>query len=83
METTLIFIGLAIIITIPFIIARRCELKCPKCGSRKCNKTGNRKKIERKRRGFIAGPLPHYDYEYKCSKCGHVYWSTIESILGE
>ena len=63
-----------------FILAKRRALTCPECGNKGCKKTGKKKKIERGRRAIITGPFPFYDYEYKCKKCNHIFWSTIESI---
>ena len=83
METAIAFLVLALLIGITFYLARRRELTCPECRSRKSKKTGERKVVERKRRALIAGPFPYYDYEYECKNCGHKFWSPIESMLGE
>ena len=63
-----------------YLLAKRRALTCPECGNKGCKKTGQKRKIEMKRKGLIAGPLPYYDYEYKCSKCNTTFWSPIESI---
>lgn len=62
------------------MIAKRRTLTCSECGSRKTQKTGNKRDIERSRRALIATPAPAYDYEYECLDCGCKFWSTIESI---
>ena len=82
MEVAIAFIILALLIGVSYYAARRRELTCPECKKMNCKKTGNRKVIERKRRALIAGPLPHYDYEYECKRCGHLFWSPIESLWG-
>jgi DNA-directed RNA polymerase subunit RPC12/RpoP len=78
--TIIIFTAIFLVIVISFRIARKRELRCPKCNSNRTEKSGKRREIERSRRALIAGPQPYHDYEYICKDCGHTFWSTIESI---
>ncbi len=74
-----IILVLALII-LTYVLAKKKALKCPNCGNKDCKKTGKKKDIERTKRALISGPFPMYEYEYKCSKCHHLFWSSIESI---
>jgi len=62
------------------MIAKRRELTCSKCGSKNTKKTGNKREIDRSRRGLIAAPVPDCDHEYECLDCEYRFWSTIEGI---
>lgn len=75
-----IFFVLALIV-FTYVIAKKKALTCPVCGNKDCRKTGKKKDIERTKKALIAGPFPIYEYEYKCSKCNHIFWSSIEGIF--
>jgi len=68
------------LITLTYVLAKKKALTCPVCGNKDCKKTGQKKDIERTKRAFIAGPFPICEYEYECSKCNHIFWTSIESI---
>lgn len=80
MRIVAILIVLALI-AVSYNIAKRLSLTCSECGSKKAGKTGNKRNIDRAGRALIAGPLPAYDIEYICIKCGNKFWSTIEGIF--
>jgi hypothetical protein len=71
---------IVVIIAVPFYFARKSELTCKKCNCKKVIRTGKTRKIERNRRALIASPLPSKDFEYKCTRCGHVFWNSIEGF---
>jgi hypothetical protein len=83
MEIALALALIALLIGVTYFLARRRELTCPKCKSKRRKKTGNKRVVDRKRRALIAGPLPYHDYEYNCEKCGNLFWSPIESMWGD
>lgn len=82
MTVTIVAISVVLaLILISFNIAKRRALTCSECGSKKTRKTGNKREVDRAGKALIAGPMPAYDFEYVCLKCGNKFWSTIEGIF--
>jgi len=80
---TLIFIIVAVIILfVTIYFSLKNKARCPKCKSNLIVQTGNKKYKEEPPLAIAGGSPDSYNsIEYKCSKCGHVFWQKQKSVI--
>lgn len=71
----IIFIIIAIILaSLVFYFAVKLKVKCTKCNSTNVTATGQ-KRYKEDPVAIHGSPSSYHDLEYKCNKCGKVFWA--------
>ena len=71
----IIFIILAIIlVSLVFYFTVKHKVKCIKCNSKEVTTTGQ-KRYKEDPVAIQGSPSSYHDLEYKCNKCGEVFWA--------
>ncbi len=79
--TILIFSLIAVILvflTVYFTLKRK--IKCHNCFSRDVNMTGE-KRYKEDQIAVFGSPNSYHEIEYKCKKCGNVFWEPKEAVI--
>ena len=71
-----IFIIIAIILgSLVFYFTVKKKTKCPHCQSSDVSLTGQKRYKEDPPLAFFGSPDSYHDLEYKCNKCGKIFWA--------
>jgi ribosomal protein S27E len=71
----IIFIVIAIILaSLVFYFTIKRKVKCINCSSSDVTATGQKRYIE-DNLAIQGSPSSYHDLEYKCNKCGEVFWA--------
>lgn len=70
-----VFILIAIILgSLVFYFTVKRKIKCTKCSSKDVTATGQ-KRYNEDNLAIQGSPSSYHDLEYKCNKCGEVFWA--------
>jgi hypothetical protein len=77
----LILIIIAIILTaLVFYFTIKRKMKCTSCSSTDVIATGQ-KRYQEDPVAIHGSPSSYHDLEYKCNKCGEVFWASKDSVI--
>jgi len=77
----IIFIILAIIFgSLVFYLTVKKKIKCPNCQSSDISSTGQ-KRYQEDPVAIQGSPSSYHELEYKCNKCGEVFWTSKEAAI--
>jgi len=77
----IIFIIIAIILTsLVFYFTVKRKLKCISCRSTDVTATGQNRYKEDKL-AIHGSPNSYHELEYKCNKCGNIFWEPKQSAI--
>lgn len=63
-----------ILITLVIYFSLKRKVKCPSCQSLDVTATGQ-KRYKEDNLAIQGSPSSYHDLEYKCNKCGEVFWA--------
>jgi DNA-directed RNA polymerase subunit RPC12/RpoP len=77
----ILFILVAIILaSLVFYFTVKHKIKCANCKSSDVSATGQ-KKYNEDNVAIQGSPSSYQDFEYKCNKCGAVFWASKEAAI--
>jgi DNA-directed RNA polymerase subunit RPC12/RpoP len=77
----ILFIIIAIILaSLVFYFTLKQKVKCPKCSSTDVTATGQ-KRLNEDNLAIHGSSNSYHELEYKCNKCGNIFWEPKQSAI--
>lgn len=77
----IVFIIIAIILAgLVFYFTVKQKVKCTKCSSTNATATGQ-KRYSEDNLSIQGSPSSYHELEYKCNKCGNIFWVPKEAAI--
>lgn len=78
----IIFLIIAVVsIPITVYLTMKSKIRCPNCKSSDVIKTGNKMYKEEPPLAAYGSPDSYHTFEYKCPKCGSIFWKEQKAIV--
>lgn len=77
-----VFIIIAIILgSLIFYLTIKKKTKCPHCKNSDVSLTGQKRYKEEPSIAVFGSPDSYNELEYKCNKCGKVFWAPKDALI--
>ena len=81
MGIAIFIIVVLVIVSATIYISLKSKTHCPNCNSKNIVMTGKKIYKETPPIALYGSPGSYHEFEFKCSKCGHLFWERKKALI--